>query len=523
MLAWGGGVFALLVAVALFTRFSIDGNLWRDESIYAYGGQQLLKGVPMYVSIFDPKTPLASILTALGAGVGGWFGLLDVHGMRLEFFVFACMTVVAVYLLALQLWKSPLAAIASAATFVSFKGFARDALEGPDAKTPGILLAVVSMTLMVRRQWFWGAFVGSLAFLVWQPLGVYAFAAVVGAVLTSEAAERWRAGARALAGAVIPVAATTLYFLIAGALPQFIQAAVTFPVTGVKRGHDTVFERIGHIAHVVSVYYVHARLLFWGGLLLLVVLLIVWLRNAIVLGTLLALVAFTLTDFQGYPDLYPMLPYAALGIGAAVAFAEQRLDGTRLRPAVTAVGLIALAIGLALSWSVYSSHRSRSAPLPAERADARMLNEILGPGGTLYSLGDPTPLVLTERRNPSRFIYLGTGVDEWIVHRTPGGLAGWEARIQSADPDVVVMSTWASHTSDKVRAWLAATYGRGTYLGNWLLFMNPAARARYRGLAKPSTSLRPGSASGFGTPSRPPIRFAHMRTGTRRAAARSDG
>ena len=65
VLAWAGGGFALVIAVALYTRFSIDGNLWRDESIYAYGGQQLLKGVPVYSSIFDPKTPLGTILCGL--------------------------------------------------------------------------------------------------------------------------------------------------------------------------------------------------------------------------------------------------------------------------------------------------------------------------------------------------------------------------------------------------------------------------------------------------------------------------
>ncbi len=162
VLAWAGGAFALVIAVALYTRFSIDGNLWRDETIYAYGGQQLLKGVPVYSSIFDPKTPLGTILCGLGALVGGWFGLLDVHGMRVEFFAFACLTVVAVYFLALRLWNSPLAGVVSATIFASFKGFAGDALGGPDAKTPGILFAVLSMALLVRRKWFWGAFADRL-------------------------------------------------------------------------------------------------------------------------------------------------------------------------------------------------------------------------------------------------------------------------------------------------------------------------------------------------------------------------
>ena len=36
-----GAIFALAIAVALYTRFSLDDTLRRDEAIYAYGGQQL--------------------------------------------------------------------------------------------------------------------------------------------------------------------------------------------------------------------------------------------------------------------------------------------------------------------------------------------------------------------------------------------------------------------------------------------------------------------------------------------------
>jgi hypothetical protein len=52
-------LLALVIAVALFSRFSIDAELRRDEAIYAYGGQQLAQGVRPYVRILDPKTPLA--------------------------------------------------------------------------------------------------------------------------------------------------------------------------------------------------------------------------------------------------------------------------------------------------------------------------------------------------------------------------------------------------------------------------------------------------------------------------------
>jgi hypothetical protein len=407
--------------------------------------------------------------------------------------VFACLAAVAVYYLVLALWRSPLAGIVAAVTFMSFRGFAIDALTGPDAKTPGILFAVLSMALVVHRRWFWGAFLGSLAFLVWQPLLIYAAVAVVWAIVASEAADRWRSGARALAGAVIPVAATVLYFLLAGALPKFIEAALVFPFTGVQRGQETVGDRIDRIVFVVNRDYGNTRVLFWGGLLLMLALFAVALARGrsrlmgvvtepyvgVVIATFLGIAAFTLSDFQGYPDLYPLLPYAAIGLGGVVALVEGRTSGARLRRAGGAVALAGVAILVGLSWHWYAGeHGGGGRPLWAERQDAAKLNRALDPGETLYALGDPTPLVLTGRRNASRFIYLNSGVGAWVIHHTRGGLAGWKAQILSSNPAVVTIADWNTATADKVRPWLRSIYGSGTYLGRWLVFAKPAIRQR---------------------------------------------
>src|SRR4051812_12373815 len=154
-IGWGGAVLALAVAVALFTRFSFDDTMRRDEAIYAYGGQQLAAGVPLYRGIFDPKTPVAQALAGAAAALAPGRGFADVHAIRVAFFVAACLSVVAVYWLGLVLWGSPLAALLGATGFASFRSFALDAVGGPDAKTPGILFAVVALALLVRRRWFW--------------------------------------------------------------------------------------------------------------------------------------------------------------------------------------------------------------------------------------------------------------------------------------------------------------------------------------------------------------------------------
>src|SRR3954469_16049787 len=373
-LTWGGGALALVIAALLFTQFSIEGNLSRDEAIYTYGGQQLVEGVPVYEGIFDPKPPLPTFLTAAGVATAHAVGEDEIVTLRYEFLLFSLLTAGAGYLLALRLWRSPVAALGGAVTFVVFRGFASDALGGPGAKTPGVLLSVVALLLLVQRRWFWAALVGSLAFLDWQPLGIYAIAAVVAAFVLSEA--RWREAGKALAGAAIPLAATVVYLALAGDLSQFFEASFDFPATGLDRDPITLWQRIGGITHVVNKFYNEGRILFYAGLVLLPVVLV---RRhvrrpavVIVLGTLLGFVALSLTDFQGYPDLFPLLPYAAIGIAGVVAVAidERGMDAV-------VVVLVAMAAVSALTFKRYLGNVEEHPPLSIERAYAGRIERLL--------------------------------------------------------------------------------------------------------------------------------------------------
>jgi hypothetical protein len=489
-----GVLLSLGIGVALYTRFGFDDSLRRDEAIYVYAGQQLAEGVPPFASIFDPKTPLAAIIAGAAAALGDVFGVDDVRAIRAAYFVCACLTVVAVYFLVLRLWRSPLAGLVAATVFASFRGFAIDAAGGPNAKTPGILFAVVCMALLAQRRWFWAAFVGSLAFLVWQPLVIYTATAIAVAPLMAPAGERRRPFGLAVAGAAVPVVLTTLYFALAGALGKLVVATIVFPATGIRRGTRSLTGRLHHIATVVQHDYGLSGVLFVVGLVLLLALvalhlvrgkrdLPVTLRDplvCVVLPTVLGVVAFSMSDFQGYPDLYPLLPYAAVGFGGAVAVAGQLNlhPEPGMRRAVTTVALVLVLVLTVVSWTSFSHDRAHSDKLAAQRRTASNLERMLGPDrNALYVLGDPTPLVLAHRRNPSRFIYLNSGVDRWVITHTPGGSAGWKARIVAADPDVILVHAWHSGIGRRTTAWLGSHYD-SAYLGEWQVFLAPGVRAR---------------------------------------------
>jgi hypothetical protein len=488
---WAGALVSLALGVTLFARWGIHGDLSRDEAIYSYGGQQLAHGVPPYTSIFDPKGPLAMLLAGVAASIARVLGSNDIYSIRIAYFICSCLCVVAIYLLALRLFRSPLAGVVAAVVFASFTGFAEDALSGPDAKTPGVLAAILAMWLMARRQWFWAAFAASIAVLDWQPLVIYPVMTFALALLLSPTGRRMRSFGAAVGGFVIPIAVVTGYFAITGGLKNFYESALAFPATGVARPPETLGHRLHRIATVVRIFYGFSGVLFWVGLVVLVALVVGHLVHGradlgkavreplvlVVLVTLLAEAGYAMYDFQGYPDILPLLAYPALGLAGASAVILQLLRSSQRRYAAGAV-LAAAAVLAAFSWTSFGNNPENNNAIRAQGADACAIERMLGPAGRLWAMGDPAPLVLTHRRNPDNFIYLGSGVDRWKVDHTAGGFNGWFAQVQTVDPAVVTMNTWKTRLALEMRYRLLAAGYQPRWVGGWHVYLTPAAFSR---------------------------------------------
>lgn len=484
-----GAVASVVVAIVLFTRFSIAGGMSRDESIYVYGGQQLSHGVAPYDSIFDPKTPLATMLSGLGAWLGHLFGYRDVYVIRVLFFLCSVLAVLAIYLLVQRMWNSVLGGLTAAVVLASYEGFARDALPGPDAKTPGVLLLILCMWLAARRNWFWAGLTGSLAFLVWQPFLIFPAMAVLAAGVAGKEG-RLRALGMAVAGVLIPIAVTCVYFAAAGAFGVFVESTLEYPLTGVQRKHRSLRGRISHIADVVHHFYGFSGVLFWIGTVLFLALFagVAWRArqrwpNALT-DPVLVIVGLTglfefgyaLIDFEGYPDVFPLLAFPAIGIGAAVAFIERRASLPASREVVIGVTTAALTLLTVLSAYWFTNDRgANNETFHNELAAGCVLRDVVPTGTPLYAIGSPVPLVVTGRRNPDRYIYLDAGVDAWKVHHTAGGLAGWEEQIKRADPAVVALQGWNGKYRTALWEWLVSEGYHRWFLGTFRVFVTPEA------------------------------------------------
>jgi len=199
--------------------------LERDEGEYAYGGQLILQGAPLYHYVYTVKLPgthaaYAVMLALLGQSQGRiHLGLALVNAA----------TIVLVFLLAARLFDS-LAGIIAAATYAllstspSVNGFAAHATHFVVLFALGGILSLLQALESEKGRWFFYAgLLFGLAFLMKQAGACFVLWAVVYVVWS-----RWKRRstlasqlALLLVGAVLPLLVTCLLIWHSGTFPKF--------------------------------------------------------------------------------------------------------------------------------------------------------------------------------------------------------------------------------------------------------------------------------------------------------------
>jgi hypothetical protein len=499
-LAWIGslGLPLLVLALAAFVYnlHGFEDTLLRDYSIYLYSGQRMAEGIPPYVSVFDHKGPLSPMLAALGVAWSKELNWDDVYTVRLVFYTTACLTAVAVYLLGKNAFRSQVAGLFGALAFLGFYGYAQPAASGPEPKTPMVLFETLSLLFAVQKRWFWAGLCGSLAFLVWQPMAIFPFVALVLAV-TRPKEERYGAALRAASGIATPLVIVVAYFYYHDALDDFLDGFVFFNFLYIVRGQVPLGTHLAGAAFNIALPYSTMLVPIILGLVMILRLYLLKpfpYRFAPIVLSFPAPVLWSLRDFQLADDFYVFLPYAAIGFGALLVLAIDRA-----KPAQLLAMLLSTVILLApVLWSLrnfqlpdgsyvfllfaavgfgallaFAVHRTKTLLLPVsllsvvlltvalantfdevsasaadrlkgtdislnqQREGALEVEERLGEDARLASINSPQVLVLLHQENPNPYLWLTAGVDRAIEGRTPGGFEGWIRELEASDPDAI--------------------------------------------------------------------------------------
>jgi len=465
-----------VTALVLYTLHGFDGLLKRDSAIYTYAGQQVFDGVPPYVGVLNRVGPLAHILPGLGVAGARVAGIDDLLGVRALFMILAVGAVCLAYIVGRDMFASKLAGLASATALFSFYGFIKYATYGPKEKTAMVLFLLLSLHALVKRRWLFAGIGMSLATLVWQPVLLVAVIAAISSSFGLERSDRLHALGRFAVGGLTTLAIFVIYFITVGAWTEFldsflvINARYTVPAPLLSRvGENWTAMKIGYgltlwvlIAGWVGVGILSVRALVRQGVR-------GWFRDPIVwvgAATLVGL-AWTVRDFNHWPDAFVLLPMGALGIGGIAKWLTERLPPSAAVPLVLSAVVAGTVIG-----GVYSATRLNRR-LPKQRAAVAAMLEQLPPETSILSIGAPEPLVLSGKVNPTRYQTFTRGLDRYMDETWPGGLRGFGEWVAREQPTVISLD------KEQVPWWLRETLDEGYVLAGtapgWTWYVHRSA------------------------------------------------
>ncbi|MFC6288501.1 hypothetical protein ACFP3Q_15745 [Nocardioides sp. GCM10027113] len=433
-----------LLAVIVYWLNGFDGYLSRDLALYAYAGQQVAEGDSPYVGVVNRSGPLSHAVPGLGALLARLLGTDDLLTMRVLFLVLSAGCIWLAYLLGRDLLQSRPAGLATAAALLAVHGFALYATHGPREKTTLVLFLIAAFVAMARHRPAWaGAFV-ALATLTWQPsFFVGAAAGVVGVVALSSG-ERVRALLRFGVGGLVPLAVCLVWYAAIGELQVFLDCFALIHVQYTDQpGIGTDWEAVEEMLNDAYGRFLWSMVAGAVALLVAAVAVLVrptrrtpegWLVVAMAAG-LVAGLLWSLKAFNGFPDIFFVLPATILGIGV-VTREVQRWAGDRAAVAV-AVAWSLVAAGAALQYTV----TTRDDILEIQRRETAAVLEALPADATIVSIEAPHPLVLAGATNPYPHQMFSLGLEDYVDDTWPGGLAGLAEDIAERRPTVIAVGT----------------------------------------------------------------------------------
>lgn len=452
-----GALAVGLVAALSCSLCGLGGPLHRDAAKHLYTGQQLVRGVPPYVSMFNHVPPLSPMLCGAAVAGGRALGVDDVAAVRLVFSAVAILAAVILTAVGRHLTASTSGAAAAGITLLCFGRFVLEAASGPDKKVLLILLEALFLLAVARRRWFLAGIWGTLALLVWQ--GALVFPLVAAGLIAFEArgtrGPSWR---RLTFGVLLPLLLVFAYFAANRALNHFFDGVVLVNLRYLEPGQRGALPHLVHIA-------TQAWLGYPGSVWLLVIGLVTAVsvglgsgsrsgaRSPLLARAILAsaagLAVVSMVDFQGPPDLFPFLPLACLGTALLVGRAGESLRGASGPRALLVPALVATLATTSLTAGLGQRRDS----LATQRRTLERLFREVGEPRRLLVIGEPAALVLSRRTNPTRFVSVYRGIDRFIDDRVPGGFSGWVASLARHQPDLVIVGPVQGALTGQLKDW----------------------------------------------------------------------
>ncbi len=426
------------LSLFLYVSLGLFSPLWRDGGIYFYAAQRVAEGIPPYVGIFDHKGPgMPLILGLLLRGYRIFFRPLPLYELLFlrSILAITCSLIpVFLYLIGVEFFREKTALI-SALIFLSFAGFSVYAGGGPRPKSLMLLFEVMFFYFMAKDKPFWGGVFSSLAAIIWQPMGLLS---LVGLFVLSDR----RKILGYLSGLVLPAILTLSYFAYHGAVGELWNGAVVFNIKYLDRNNILVNSR--NIIRSILRGYPNSSVFVVLGILAFPFLCRAKKCPKILLWTFPWPLLWSLIDYQNYPDLFPVLPYAALGAGYLLGKA---ID-TDLKFKIVVSGLVVLSfIPLGFFSGPYLLRQYKE----ANRIKKKF-------SGKIITIGAPHYMALASLKNPDRYLFVIRGIDRKIEREFPGGIKGWLDHLNKYGAKALVLGPTKGKAWPEIKKWVKKNY-----------------------------------------------------------------
>ncbi len=451
-----------LVALVVYALHGMQGYLEHDLGVFVYGGEHVARGIPPYTGIFNSVGPLADAVPGLAIWVGRLFGLAPVPSARLLFLLLSVACVVLVHALARDTFRSRAAGYVAAAVFLTFTRFLQLATDGPREKTTMVLALLCCLVFLGRRRFVAAGVCTALTTLTWQPSLAPALAAATVVVLLLPRAARRDAVVEFVAGGAVPSALAVAWFALTGTLHTAVGGFIVVNLRDARQP-SLLLQPMALLPILWRSYGISLALVPLG-MVGLVALALRDRRLWSVAAAGVAAAAWSAAVLNGGPDLFVVLPFAALGVAGLVVRGAWRLP-LRLRYGV----LVAVVVG-AVAGATVESIATRSNLLVLERADIRAVLATQPADAGVLSIDAPQVLALAGRDNPTPYQLFNGTMRRYLDQTLPGGMRGYSRQVAALQPTFVVVDE--SHAGTWAEQVLARDYWRVGDGPGWTWYLN---------------------------------------------------
>ena len=475
-------VMAFVLGAALMLPYHPFKQLERgDPAIYDYIAQSILRGQMPYRDIIDPKGPASMYMSAAAMAAGKLAGVCEVYAVRALHILLVGLLTMITYLVAESYLRNRTASAIACLIPLMRDDIVTMMLEGTQPKLSMMIFGMLSLLFIAKDRPLWAGIFSMLSCLCWQPGLMFTGTAVL---IFSRYLTAWRdlRALKVIAGAMMPLVLTALYFYLRGALGALIEWTLIYPYSVfAPRGERPLGVALEHLWKVTYRVFQRDVLLLAMSAIGLVMFAVERLlakrnwteslkssnlfRDAIVIPPLVYLL-FCLINMQGGVDLIPFLPFIGIFGGrffveAAQLIGVRRQAEARARRLTNWLPRVALALIFLIVLTRAASYRFEGWSLQYQNQLLKDALTGVGPNDKIYVHGTAEILLLLNRPNLNPYISFDSGADDFIASKTPGGFGAVIEAMEGQAPKLVAMSRLRNVTHrSELEEWVAEHYER---------------------------------------------------------------